>query len=591
MADAIVVCPDGLLRRCLPRSPLILVLGLASVIGTARHAGAQSTRTATSRALPRFTSRSLSSQRPAEYELSPETPEQLRRMNLQLASTSGAGRRNALHLDLLAYGHTLVGRAEAGRTPSQHAVDLYSTIVVDGQPQRAGTITRLGEQLTTDGFDFLDATHNGYEHLGIVHRRKVILVKSRQPQFSDYWILCDLVLGQGTHRAEQFLHLPAPPGTSASDVHVRRDSATVRTVRNAAPNVWLQSPPDPTLDVRLSAAGAGPAAAAAGDARSPSPVAVYTRDGALPLAFTTVVFPVPKGGKLHVDVTPLPVTANGAVLHATQAVCLRVDVALERSVRQRQRLRWRSPFQRSTTGRWVRPTRDGSSADTASTSTADAETRMVQEWTDVVFISHSGSHIREYGCFSTDGELALLREDNTGRYVRMVLKHGSVIHEQWDKVLESDNSMPYVDACWRGAAVYADCVASQGLQFWAQSATRMLRGSQYIRSYPRSGYLYTLSAWREPLPVITGLRVSPQQAPDAEPQARISWRTDLPATTQVEFSAADGLWRRTTLAPQFVTEHSVVAEGLQAGGSYTFRAVSCTAAGRQQTRTTYVRIP
>ncbi len=87
----------------------------------------------------------------------------------------------------------------------------HNTVVVDGKDQarpvdwfkwRAVPEVRLERTISTSLLDYASGFHSGYLSLSqpVEHRRRVIFVKA------DYWILCDELLGTGTHHLDFFFH-------------------------------------------------------------------------------------------------------------------------------------------------------------------------------------------------------------------------------------------------------------------------------------------------------------------------------------------------------------------------------------------------
>ncbi len=80
-------------------------------------------------------------------------------------------------------------------------------------------------------------------------------------------------------------------------------------------------------------------------------------------------------------------------------------------------------------------------------------------------------------------------------------------------------------------------------------------------------------------PVISALTATP----DADGTATVTWTTDEPATSTVEYGIDGGPLDQSAGTPTPVTGHSVTLTGLQAGTTYAFRAVSTD--GSSNTRT------
>lgn len=89
----------------------------------------------------------------------------------------------------------------------------HNTVTIDGLDQstprdRMSWLTaanlRCNRWVTTSWFDLVDGEHDGYRRFGspVGHRRILAFVKP------DVWVVCDLLVGEGEHRWELFLHLP-----------------------------------------------------------------------------------------------------------------------------------------------------------------------------------------------------------------------------------------------------------------------------------------------------------------------------------------------------------------------------------------------
>jgi uncharacterized heparinase superfamily protein len=90
----------------------------------------------------------------------------------------------------------------------------HNTVVVDDKEQNrfaedqlftmnldaAVTVNRW---VTTENYDLLDAEHNGYSRLNVVHRRQIYFNKVEQ-----YWVIKDMLTGEGgyKHKFELYFH-------------------------------------------------------------------------------------------------------------------------------------------------------------------------------------------------------------------------------------------------------------------------------------------------------------------------------------------------------------------------------------------------
>lgn len=86
----------------------------------------------------------------------------------------------------------------------------HNTLIVDGQDQcgltSTWTVNRQAKPLdrlwyTSENFDYVQGAHNGYEKLGIIHRRQILFIRR------EYWIMVDTIEGKGKHNLEILFHL------------------------------------------------------------------------------------------------------------------------------------------------------------------------------------------------------------------------------------------------------------------------------------------------------------------------------------------------------------------------------------------------
>ncbi len=215
-------------------------------------------------------------------------------------------------------------------------------------------------------------------------------------------------------------------------------------------------------------------------------------------------------------------------------------------------------------------------------------------WTDYFLISHAGPGMRRYGEFSCDGELALLRHDANGGLVQASLKSGSLLGQGDQLIFSAPQPVDYLTARWEADTVAVECASSEGLQLLAQEAREVLRGEEAgLAAAYQDGVLTVGGGPALAAPKITKatVRLEPPQAGlhGAQPWAVVTWQTDRPATTQVEFSTDDGLVRRTVLDPKLVTDHSARVEFLRPDKDYTFAAISVDGSGARARQTAAIQ--
>jgi hypothetical protein len=148
----------------------------------------------------------------------------------------------------------------------------------------------------------------------VTHRRNILFAKP------DYWIMSDILTGEGEHKIESLLHL-----LPASELEIKGKSITVKN-GNAALLVFPF--PQSNLDLKIVKGemdpiqGWIPVQPWAG--HKPSPCVIYTIKENLPVSLITVLFPYPKKDSPGVKVTELTVRKNGNAVPAAQAsgICI-----------------------------------------------------------------------------------------------------------------------------------------------------------------------------------------------------------------------------------------------------------------------------
>ncbi|MEN6645151.1 MAG: alginate lyase family protein [Armatimonadia bacterium] len=249
----------------------------------------------------------------------------------------GHAHNDGLHFDLYGYGKPLLADAGDYFLGWGYRAALHNTIEVDGQDQLRGAEKAPmmpREWLTTSAFDLADMAQGAYEHLKVTHRRKLVFVKP------DYYILCDLVTGEGSHKLEQFFHFAG--ATQQHAAKARIDETSLAAVSENPDTANVQVVPAHAEGLKAAFAQAQETTMKVEDKytreamlgwmvtggcfqRVKAPVAVYTREGTLPQAFYDVLYPTPAGAKADIKVTSLPVTQDGKPVPPTLAACLQIE--------------------------------------------------------------------------------------------------------------------------------------------------------------------------------------------------------------------------------------------------------------------------
>ena len=151
--------------------------------------------------------------------------------------------------------------------------------------------------MSTASFDFAEGWYKGSYGVDgddeavrdLVHKRSIFYVRG------EYFILHNLVLGEGEHRLEQNFHLA--PGCAE-----RSEGGIVRTMDPNSGNVVI-APTDATeLEVML------------GDGRTSQCELVYGMDRQLPTAMNVVLFPLLPGAEMSPEIRLMEVDADADVL-------------------------------------------------------------------------------------------------------------------------------------------------------------------------------------------------------------------------------------------------------------------------------------
>jgi hypothetical protein len=213
------------------------------------------------------------------------------------------GHADALSLDLYAYGSTLI--TDCGAYSYHTSEDwrnyfrgtrAHNTVVVDGQDQSILLDTRyvlrqaratLHERLSSDGLDFVDGSHDGYERLAepITHRRQILFVRS------EYWVVVDTLTGFGRHCFDLYFHM-LPGMDTQLDSRSRSlwarngNGADLVIVPLATGNLQADIVTGNTAPIQ------GWVALYSGE-KLPAPTLRYRQEGAAPVQFCTVLYPHP----------------------------------------------------------------------------------------------------------------------------------------------------------------------------------------------------------------------------------------------------------------------------------------------------------
>lgn len=204
--------------------------------------------------------------------------------------------------------------------------------------------------------------------------------------------------------------------------------------------------------------------------------------------------------------------------------------------------------------------------------------RIVEKWTDYLLMSHVGARAHAYGEFAFDGEMALVRKDARGQISRVLIERGAVLKEQGHTIVASEKLLDALTATWENATIRLDCLAPYGITLLRQEATDIIVGDRALKVSKEGDLLILPPAEGKAPPRISRLRVQRHPAQKGlaggQPWAVVTWRTDRPATSQVEFGSEGRFDRRTILQAKLVTVHKVRVDFLRPGKGYALKAIA-----------------
>ena len=248
----------------------------------------------------------------------------------------GHGHADALSFELYASGQTLI------TDPGVYSYHLgkewrnyfrstaaHNTITVDGQDQslllglwhvvRPARAT-LHAWVTTEHFDFVDGSHDGYTRLRhpVTHRRKIFFVKP------EYWIILDLLNGQGEHPFDLYFHL-------MPDAQVLLDAVSGMARIAYSDGVGLLICPIKFADFQTEVITGsldpiqGWLSQHSGE-KTPAPTLRYRQVTTAPTQFVTVLYPCSQTNKTVLNVSSLVVADERGVLEDTMVTGLKIEI-------------------------------------------------------------------------------------------------------------------------------------------------------------------------------------------------------------------------------------------------------------------------
>jgi uncharacterized heparinase superfamily protein len=165
----------------------------------------------------------------------------------------------------------------------------HNTVVVDGEEQNRfdedqlftmnlDAAVRVNRWVSTENYDFLDAEHNGYSRLNVVHRRLIYFNKEK-----GYWIIKDMLTGEGgyKHKFELYFHFAPMALKKAKDELV----ISIETENKTGANIAIA--PLETEGLKLAIEN-GWVSYSYGQ-KVEAPIVKYSKTAEVPAEFVTVI--------------------------------------------------------------------------------------------------------------------------------------------------------------------------------------------------------------------------------------------------------------------------------------------------------------
>ena len=253
----------------------------------------------------------------------------------------GHAHNDATHFELYAYGKSLLTDTGDYFLGWGYRTALHNAVEVDGRQQDRGAAALMFpcDFVSAPGLQLVDGAHGAYESLGVTQRRKMLHL------LDSYYVLTDVLTGEGSHLCEQFFHFAGPSQNQAAQVTLDPQTAAAFTTHEKGANVVVA----PVMRDDLAAqfvegqdtemrpedkyersAMLGWMVTTGTFKRVKSPALVYSREGRLPLSFCQVLLPLDAGWKGQVAPRGLTVTGNGGALTPEQATAVEVSLSIDR---------------------------------------------------------------------------------------------------------------------------------------------------------------------------------------------------------------------------------------------------------------------
>lgn len=241
------------------------------------------------------------------------------------------GHYDLLNFEMAAYGHDLIvdpGRytysethhGEVNWRKTFKGTAYHNTVLIDGKDQtayRKGSPTTpparpvLKEFTTAAGFDFVSGSAISHEY-DVIHERNIFFLAS------EYWIISDRLLAEGTHDYALNFHL-SPRAFDQTNF-----SQSETTTRIVSPNLLIAQP---KIDGIRSTIKTGFVSTQYGE-KQKAPIVSFSRHSLGPTHFCSVLYPHPSEAPT-IKVKEIPVYHHGALCSKTEVTALKITIEKE----------------------------------------------------------------------------------------------------------------------------------------------------------------------------------------------------------------------------------------------------------------------
>jgi hypothetical protein len=202
----------------------------------------------------------------------------------------------------------------------------HNTVIVDGLDQsevnpgpfgwRSLAQPRFLSWYSSEDFDYFEGGHDGYERLPqpVKHYRKILFVKG------EYWIISDLLIGEGKHTIDCLLHFP--PGK----VLLNKEDKSLITCDTQS-NLKIV-PLNRGIEAEVIEGCENPIQGWVSyeyGSKIKAPVLQYTQHDKLPVFFNTILYPFTGQNEPHIGIEEIAVySKQGHTLNSSEVLCLKV---------------------------------------------------------------------------------------------------------------------------------------------------------------------------------------------------------------------------------------------------------------------------